>query len=94
MIIYQIGHIVKHFNVSRRTLHFYHDLGLLSPSYIKGNGYRYYNDNDLIKLQTILSLKDLGLNLEEIKQFFNQNENSWLTLLEKQIDVVTEKWSY
>lgn len=90
MIIYQIGHIVKHFNVSRRTLHFYHDLGLLSPSYIKDNGYRYYNDNDLIKLQTILSLKDLGLNLEEIKQFFNQNENSWLTLLEKQIDVVTE----
>ncbi len=51
-----------------RTLRHYGDLGLLSPSRIGSNGYRYYDDVALARLQRILLLRDLGLGLPAIAE--------------------------
>lgn len=49
-----------------RTLRHYGELGLLTPSRVGGNGYRFYDTAALIRLQRILLLRDLGLGLAQI----------------------------
>ncbi|WP_260979483.1 MerR family transcriptional regulator, partial [Streptococcus agalactiae] len=49
----EISHIS---GISVRTLHYYDEIDLLSPSFVGENGYRYYDDESLIKLQEILLL--------------------------------------
>ena len=54
--------------ISARTLHYYHEIGLLKPSTVGGNGYRYYGDEAFIRLQQILFYRELDLSLKDIKQ--------------------------
>lgn len=49
-----------------RTLRHYGALGLLEPSRVGSNGYRYYNQDSLLRLQRILLLRELGLGLPAI----------------------------
>jgi DNA-binding transcriptional MerR regulator len=49
-----------------RTLRHYDDIGLLEPSSIGANGYRYYDEGALARLQRILLLRELGLGLPAI----------------------------
>lgn len=53
--------------VSPRTLHYYDEIDLLSPSSVASNGYRLYDTAAVIRLQQILFYKELGLSLKEIK---------------------------
>ncbi|HEX4444942.1 MAG TPA: TipAS antibiotic-recognition domain-containing protein [Galbitalea sp.] len=46
-----------------RTLRHYGDIGLLVPTRIGSNGYRYYDDDSLVRLQRVLLLRQLGLGL-------------------------------
>lgn len=54
--------------VSVRTLHHYDATGLLKPANHGANGYRYYEEPQLLKLQQILFYRELGFGLKEIKQ--------------------------
>ncbi len=54
-------------NVTKKTLRHYDKINLLSPSSVDTNGYWYYDDKDLDKLQLIRNLQVLGFNLNEIK---------------------------
>jgi DNA-binding transcriptional MerR regulator len=51
-----------------RTLRHYGQLGLLPPSRIGRNGYRYYDQASLVRLQRILLLRELGLSLPAIAE--------------------------
>jgi DNA-binding transcriptional MerR regulator len=51
---------------TRRTLRHYHAIGLVPPSRIGDNGYRYYDPDALVRLQRVLLLRQLGLGLPEI----------------------------
>ena len=56
--------------VSARTLRYYEELGLLTPSLYTAGGERRYTEEDLAHLQRILELREvLGMNLEEIREF-------------------------
>jgi len=56
--------------VSARTLRYYEELGLLTPSLYTSGGERRYTQDDLAHLQRILELREvLGMNLEEIREF-------------------------
>ena len=54
--------------VSVRALHHYDDIGLLVPRGRTDAGYRFYDDDDLLRLQQILLGRELGLTLEEIRR--------------------------
>ena len=54
--------------VTARTLRYYHEIGLLPPARIGGNGYRYYDRPRLLQLQEILLLRELGLDLAQIAE--------------------------
>ena len=50
--------------VSIRTLHYYHEKGLLVPQQMSANGYRYYNVQDISKLQYISLFKGIRFNIK------------------------------
>ena len=71
--------------VSSRTLRHYHQIGLLEPSRIGGNGYRYYDAETLARLQTILLLREQGVALVQIAEVIAGHTTS-LAALKQQHD--------
>jgi DNA-binding transcriptional MerR regulator len=66
----RIGDAATRSGVSPRTLRYYEELGLLTPSIYTAGGERRYTADDLELLQRILGLRDtIGMNLEEIREF-------------------------
>ncbi|MEZ4087603.1 MAG: MerR family transcriptional regulator [Candidatus Gracilibacteria bacterium] len=63
---YTVHQLAKMAHVSVRTLHHYDDIGLLKPAYVGENGYRYYEQKELLRLQQILFFRELEFSLEEI----------------------------
>jgi DNA-binding transcriptional MerR regulator len=68
--------------VSIRTLHYYDEIGLLKPAAYGVNGYRYYSEGDLLRLQQLLFFKELGLSLEEIEEIIDRPDFDVLHALE------------
>ena len=85
--MYLIKQVSEISGVSVRTLHHYDEIGLLSPKK-QENGYRYYSDEELSQLQTILYYKYLGFSLKEIKSLMTQNENDLLPHLKHQLKLM------
>ncbi|WP_405133990.1 MerR family transcriptional regulator [Nocardia sp. NBC_01388] len=65
---WSIQDLAKAAGTTSRTLRHYGELGLLAPTRIGGNGYRYYDQNSLVRLQRILLLRELGLGLPAIAE--------------------------
>lgn len=61
--------------ISVRMLHHYDKVGLLKPSTRASNGYRWYSERDLAKLQQIIALKFFGFSLEQIKTMLHKAVN-------------------
>ncbi|HSI66087.1 MAG TPA: MerR family transcriptional regulator [Planococcus sp. (in: firmicutes)] len=57
--------------VSTRTLRYYDEIGILKPARKNTSGYRIYGEKEVDKLQQILFYRELGLDLESIKQIVN-----------------------
>jgi DNA-binding transcriptional MerR regulator len=79
-----VGELAAHTGISVKTLHHYDEAGLLSPSAKSGAGYRLYDEKDLERLQQILSLKALGLSLEQIKAAIENRDFSPQDVLQTQ----------
>lgn len=63
---WSIQQLAKLAGTTSRTLRHYGELGLLTPSRTGHNGYRYYDESSLVRLQRILLLRELGLGLPQI----------------------------
>jgi DNA-binding transcriptional MerR regulator len=61
-------------HVTPRTLRYYDQIGLLQPEKVGNNGYRYYSDESLLKLQQILFYRELDMPLEQIKEIMGQKD--------------------
>lgn len=81
----KISNMVKKSGLSRSTLLYYDAIGLLSPSSRSLKGYRLYSQKDTEKMEQILSLRKMGLSLEEIKMILNGNTDSLTGLLKKRL---------
>ncbi|WPK12761.1 MerR family transcriptional regulator [Lysinibacillus louembei] len=66
------GEVAKQKNISIRTLRYYDQINLLTPSYKDDNGRRYYSEKDLFQLEKILILKSLALPLENIRDLLDK----------------------
>jgi DNA-binding transcriptional MerR regulator len=60
--------------VTPRTLHHYDEIGLLKPSRVGDNGYRYYGEESVLQLQQILFYRELGIPLEDIKKIMGRRD--------------------
>ena len=67
--MYKIGQFSVLSKVTIKTLRFYESEGLLKPSFIDRNtGYRYYEANQLVDISKIVSLRQIGLSINDIKE--------------------------
>jgi DNA-binding transcriptional MerR regulator len=60
--------------ITPRTLHHYDAIGLLKPSRIGDNGYRYYAEDAVLRLQQILFYRELDMQLDEIKKIISRRD--------------------
>ena len=70
----KIGELAKQTGVTVGTLRYYESLGLLEPSQRLENGYRYYEDTAIFKIQFIKKAQALQFSLTEIKQILEIQE--------------------
>ena len=68
--------------VTPRTLHYYDEIGLLKPSRVGDNGYRYYGEEALARLQQIMLYRELDMPLENIKTIMGRRDFDALSALE------------
>ncbi len=79
--MYTVKHLSRIAGVTVRTLHHYDQIGLLRPTQVGGNGYRYYADEALYRLQQVLFYRELGLPLKEIKHIMGRRDFDVLSSL-------------
>jgi MerR family transcriptional regulator, thiopeptide resistance regulator len=78
---YTVKKLAKVSGVSVRTLHFYDEVGLLKPAYYGSNGYRFYEEEQLLMLQQILFFRELGFELKRIRQVLRRSDFDKLAAL-------------
>lgn len=63
------GEFAKLCGISKQTLIFYDKVGIFSPEYKDKNNYRYYSVYQYDTLDILQSLREIGMSLEEIKEY-------------------------
>ena len=71
---FSTGELAKAAEVSVRTVQYYDQRGILTPSEVTEGGRRIYHDSDLERLQVICFLRDLDFSINQIKKLL-QEEN-------------------
>ena len=91
--IISITEMAKLRNISTETLRHYDRIDLLKPVHVDPDtGYRYYSITQYEKIGTIRELKNLGMSLREIKEYFdNRNVESSRILLTEQKKKIDEQ---
>jgi MerR family copper efflux transcriptional regulator len=63
---FRIGELAAEVGLTPQAIRFYETRGLLGPSEREGKGYRYYGDDELLRLKKIQALQSIGLSLDDI----------------------------
>jgi DNA-binding transcriptional MerR regulator len=79
---YTVKQLATLAGVTVRTLHHYDQIGLLKPSSVGPNGYRYYGLDALVRLQQILFYRELDVPLDDIRRITGSRDFDVLTALE------------
>src|SRR6476659_2757040 len=85
---YTVKQVAAMSGVSVRTLHFYDETGLLAPAYHGANGYRFYEEPQLLTLQQILFYRELGFELKQIERILGGPDFEKVTALESHRQVL------
>lgn len=87
-----IREFAKYTGVSVRTLHYYDEIGLLTPAAVdKSTGYRYYDESSLLRMQEILFYRELDFPLKSIAHILSSPSYDKEKALEAQKKLLTLK---
>src|SRR5699024_10273982 len=89
--MYSIGQLSKKTGVTVRTLDYYDEIGLLTPSSSTEGGHRLYNDDDVFRLEQVLALKFMGFSLHRIQEILSQTAVSWEKALKQQLQMIQQE---
>jgi len=89
--MFTVKQLSKLAGVTPRTLHHYDAIGLLKPSRVGDNGYRYYGEESLLRLQQILFYRELGIPLEDIKKIMGRRDFDVLGALHSHKDALQKQ---
>jgi len=82
-----ISDLASQFELSRATLLYYEEQGLLSPANRSDNGYRWYGDNEVARLRQIVNFRSFGLTIAAIKMLLENDKTS------EQQQILTEQFN-
>ncbi|NQX35288.1 TipAS antibiotic-recognition domain-containing protein [Herbiconiux sp. VKM Ac-2851] len=71
-----ITEVARLAGITSRALRHYDRIGLVAPSRIGSNGYRYYDEAALVRLQRVLLLRELGVGLTEIARLLDESTDA------------------
>jgi len=77
----KVGELARRTGLTVRTLHHYDEIALLKPSLHTEVGHRLYTAGDVARLQQVLSLRQLGFSLEEVRDCLNGGRFSPLKVI-------------
>lgn len=90
--IYKISEFAAMCGISRDTLLYYDKIGILKPSFVAENGYRYYTSGQFCIADIISILKGSGSSLKEIEQYLtNPKPSSSLSILKQRLNALKEQ---
>lgn len=89
--LWQVGELARQTGLSVRTLHYYEEVGVLNPSGRTEAGYRLYSEADVVRLQQIKSLRQLGFSLEEVRDCLGRADFSPQRLLQQHLARLREQ---
>ncbi|MGD1912767.1 MAG: MerR family transcriptional regulator [Rivularia sp. (in: cyanobacteria)] len=88
---WKVGELASQTGLTVRTLHYYDEIGLLKPSEYTNSGHRLYREEDIIRLQQILSLRQLDFSLDEIQNFLQNPDYSPVKVIQSHIDKLSQQ---
>ena len=88
---WSIAQVARMSGVTARTLRHYDDIGLLKPDHVGANGYRYYEEPQLLRLQQILVLRELGLALADIAEAIDSEPDTLAALRRQHGRLIVER---
>lgn len=91
--LFTIGEFAQKSGITLRTLRYYDKIGLLKPCSHNEIGHRLYSEQDFARLQKILTLKFIGLSLEEITNImqYDITDMNFKKSLELQKEIIENK---
>ncbi len=76
---FSIGEVAKLKKVTIKALRYYHEIGLLVPSYIdETNGYRYYSLEQFLQIDIIKLSRSFGVSIKELQKLFSYADMDYL----------------
>jgi DNA-binding transcriptional MerR regulator len=88
---WKVGGLAKRTGLSVRTLHYYDEIGLLSPSGRTDSGHRLYTADDVVRLQQIKSLQQVGFSLREVRECLDRPDISLQRVLQLHLSRLRER---
>ena len=88
----QIKEFAEVTGVSVRTLHYYDEIGLLTPAFVdRSTGYRFYDEQSLLRMQEILFYRELDFSLKSIGEILSAPNYDKTEALKEQKHLLTLK---
>lgn len=87
-----IKEVAKRLNTTPRSIRFYEEKGLIFPEKDVENDYRSFDENDIIRLSTILAMREIGIAVTEISKILQKPGMSMKDYLNIQRSALYEKW--
>jgi len=90
--MYTIREVAEWFNITTNKIRFYEKKGLLKPLRDVDSEYRKFNHEDIMKLQSILLYRSIGLSIKDIRDILKSYDNmSYLNCFNNQWEVVNDE---
>jgi DNA-binding transcriptional MerR regulator len=89
--MYTIGQLAKRYSLSRSTLIYYDNKGLLKPSGRSGANYRAYSDRDAEKLNRIILFRNAGMSLSAIAEVIDKDADEVDLALERRLTCINHE---
>ncbi|ASK61942.1 transcriptional regulator [Virgibacillus phasianinus] len=88
----QIKEVARRLNTTSRSIRFYEEKGLIYPGKDSENDYRTFMEKDIIRISTILAMREIGISVKDIGEILQNPDMSMRDYLNLQRSVLFEKW--
>lgn len=88
---YNISEVAKIFNITTNKIRFYEKKGLLEPTRDENNEYRVFSDTDILKLQSILLYRTIGMPIDNIKSIIQGTSCDCVNYVNNQLEIINNE---